>query len=290
MNDESANTQIDQTQQGSDEPVQGGVAQSQTTTGASAMDDDGVRPMGAVDMQQTDATETDDSGMHTVAGVRVIQPLGHTDANDTEKTNGAAEKAEGADVVGGGEETKKADGTMTEMAGSEKTDENVMKTGNVGSKKIDEDVRKDGGMKMDDAKADDKKVGNADTDGIKPDDAAKAVRGKTPQEIDDEIMDKFLYGLIDTKGLKSFKGEIRWKVKEDLKALLVEYINVSILNALPEDKLGALSQAVDEGDKEKIGEIFKDAGIDYGKVVGEALIGFGNTYLGEEDGGAGTGK
>jgi len=246
MNDESANTQIDQTQQGSDKPVQGGVAQSQAVTGASAMDDDGARPVGAVDMQQTDVTETDDSSMQTAAGMRVIQPLGHNDANDTVKTDGVAGAAESS-------EKEKADGEKA-----------------------------DGKVKTDDAKADTVKKDTADA--MKPNDAAKAVRGKTPQEIDDEIMDKFLYGLIDAKGLDSFEGEIRWVVKEDLKKLLVEYINLSIFNALPKDKLDALEQAVDEGNKEKIGEIFKDAGIDYGKVVGEALIGFGNTYLGEGDG------
>ena len=101
--------------------------------------------------------------------------------------------------------------------------------------------------------------------------------------MDDEIINKFIDGLIEAKGYKSLTGEALEKVKSDLRSLLAEYINASIFSALPEEKLNALEQALETGDKEKVLDVFRNAGIDYSKVIGDALIGFGNTYLGARD-------
>jgi|GEM_PF-5531445 len=266
-NDESANRQTDQTGQGLDEPVQGGVAQPQTIVGASALDGVGgvaTDGRGGIWSADGDGPMTGgNDGMQTAggAGTQQVDAFGGTEA-DVPETNVPETSAPAPEAqTAAGMRVIEPLGQATEAA--EDTEKVV-------------DVAERDGKPAEDAKV-------VETiDGKK---AAKALKGKTPQEIDDEIMDKFLYGLMEAKGLKSFEGEIRWVVKEDLKKLLVEYINLSIFNALPKDKLDVLEQAVDEGDKEKIGEIFKGAGVDYGKVVGEALIGFGNTYLGEGDGG-----
>jgi hypothetical protein len=112
--------------------------------------------------------------------------------------------------------------------------------------------------------------GVKDDDGVKDDFAGLS---------DDEALDLFVDKLVETKGYKSLTPEMMQKIKRELKEQLVEFIDIQVMNALPEATVDTLEGALRDGDKTKVMEAFKDAGVDYGKVVSDTMIEFGEIYL-----------
>ena len=94
----------------------------------------------------------------------------------------------------------------------------------------------------------------------------------------DEILAKFVEQMMREKGVDSQEE------KEQLIEILNDRIDKAIIGALPDDRLVALNEELDEDEPsdKKIDAIIYGSGVDFEQTVSVAMKEFKNEYLGRE--------
>lgn len=101
---------------------------------------------------------------------------------------------------------------------------------------------------------------------------------------DDEVIDLFIDGLIEKKGLKIPTPEIRQDLHSKLKNQLLTEIDRSIIAELPDNKLEELtSSAANTGElsPEAVANAVREANLDVTEITGVTMQRFGEMYLKE---------
>ncbi len=99
---------------------------------------------------------------------------------------------------------------------------------------------------------------------------------------EDEVLSNFITKMVDDKGEAGLTPEERGALETRLKHELDRYVEVSLIAALPDEKLLVLEKWLDLGmtDEEK-DFFFEEAGINESHVIETALMNFRANYLGE---------
>lgn len=95
-------------------------------------------------------------------------------------------------------------------------------------------------------------------------------------------VEQFIDQLITDKGVSGLTDEVRAELRTDLTQRLVDQIDRSVINALPEDKAIELSEKLDDdnfGD-EQINEFISNSGVDIQRISLETMVKFRELYLG----------
>ena len=103
---------------------------------------------------------------------------------------------------------------------------------------------------------------------------------------DDEVIDLFIDGIIEEKGVEAPTDEIREDLHQDLKNQLVAEIERSLVAELPDEKLDELNQkATTEGklDPSVVVDAIKEANLDTTEIVGVTMERFRELYLGQAE-------
>ena len=101
---------------------------------------------------------------------------------------------------------------------------------------------------------------------------------------ENQVMDYFVDQLLAAKGIaKDYDEEVRKELHRDLKERLVGHINEALIEQLPDDKLEALGQEIDNksATTEKVREIVQSSGINVEDITAKAMTTFGQIYLGD---------
>jgi len=101
---------------------------------------------------------------------------------------------------------------------------------------------------------------------------------------DDEVIDLFIDGIIEEKGIKAPTDEIRQAHHDELKNQLVTEIERSLVGELPDEKLDELNQKVSADgklDPAIVVEAIKEANLDTTEIIGVTRERFRELYLGQ---------
>lgn len=101
---------------------------------------------------------------------------------------------------------------------------------------------------------------------------------------DDEVIDLFIDGIIEEKGIKAPTDEIRQAHHDELKNQLVTEIERSLVGELPDEKLDELNQKVSADgklDPAVVVEAIKEANLDTTDIIGVTMERFRELYLGQ---------
>ena len=101
---------------------------------------------------------------------------------------------------------------------------------------------------------------------------------------DDEVIDLFIDGIIEEKGIKAPTDEIRQAHHDELKNQLVTEIERSLVGELPDEKLDELNQKVSADgklDPAVVVEAIKEANLDTTEIIGVTMERFRELYLGQ---------
>lgn len=115
---------------------------------------------------------------------------------------------------------------------------------------------------------------------------------KTPEisdeELDnlsnDEVIDLFIRGIMEEKGVKASSPEVEKDIYEDLRTQLLAQIDRSLIAELPNDKLEELNKiALEQGqiDPTLIANMVADANLDVAEITGVTMQRFREIYLGQ---------
>ncbi len=99
---------------------------------------------------------------------------------------------------------------------------------------------------------------------------------------DDEVIDLFIDGLIEKKGLNIPTEEIKQDLHEKLKTQLLTEIDRSIVAELPDDKLEELTKLASEKGElnpEIVANAVSEANLDVTNVTGTTMQRFAEMYL-----------
>lgn len=101
----------------------------------------------------------------------------------------------------------------------------------------------------------------------------------------EQMLDAFVMQMLMDKGIADAGEEAVAKFHEDLKTMLVEEINRSLLAALPEEKLNQISASAENGElnTESLTQAIEESGIDTAKITEETMMKFREIYLAESD-------
>ena len=99
---------------------------------------------------------------------------------------------------------------------------------------------------------------------------------------DDEIIDLFIEGLIEKKGLDIPTEEIKQDLHTKLKTQLLTEIDRSIVAELPDDKLEELTKLASESGElspEIVADAVSEANLDVTDITGATMQRFADIYL-----------
>lgn len=102
---------------------------------------------------------------------------------------------------------------------------------------------------------------------------------------DDEVIDLFIDGIMEEKGVNAPTDEIKQDIHKDLKNQLLVEIDRSLVAELPEEKLEELSSKASSGselDPETIANAIKEANLDVAEITGVTMQRFRELYLGHK--------
>lgn len=100
----------------------------------------------------------------------------------------------------------------------------------------------------------------------------------------DEVIDYFIRGLIEEKGIKSPTPEIEEEIFENLRTQLLEQIDHALIAELPDDKLEELNKlALEQGqiDPNLVAKMVGEANLDVAEITGATMERFREVYLGK---------
>ena len=103
---------------------------------------------------------------------------------------------------------------------------------------------------------------------------------------DEEIIDYFIEGLMEEKGVDAPTEEIREDMKADLKNQLMQQIDRSLIAELPDEKLDELNRAVSTNgqlDPKVVADAISEAGLDVSEITAGTMQRFREIYLGKAD-------
>ena len=94
-------------------------------------------------------------------------------------------------------------------------------------------------------------------------------------------LDAFIKEIIDTKQLPGITEEAKAGLVEEMRDRLFDQINRALIEAIPEDKVEALSQLLDGDDLDdaQIQAFVASSGVNVEEVTAKAMIAFRALYL-----------
>lgn len=99
----------------------------------------------------------------------------------------------------------------------------------------------------------------------------------------DKLLTAFVDRMLEDKGVKSADRRELVEQRRKLMEELEQYVNVAVIEALPDEKFLLLEKRLEEGvDDDELDEIFE--GVDYLPVAQKAMVEFREEYLGMEGG------
>lgn len=102
---------------------------------------------------------------------------------------------------------------------------------------------------------------------------------------DDEVIDYYIRGIMQEKGVEAPTPEIEQDIFENLKTNLLEQIDRSLIAELPDDKLDKLNDiATKDGriEPEIIAKMIEESHLDVTAITGQTMARFREIYLGQE--------
>ena len=103
---------------------------------------------------------------------------------------------------------------------------------------------------------------------------------------DDEIIDYFVEGIMEEKGVNAPTDEIRENMKADLKNQLLQQIDRSLIAELPDAKLEELTSAASANgqlDPQVVANAISEARLDVTEITAGTMQRFREIYLGKAD-------
>ena len=108
----------------------------------------------------------------------------------------------------------------------------------------------------------------------------------------DEVIDLFIEGIMNEKGVDAPTDEIRQSIHQDLKKRLLTEIDRSLVAELPDAKLNELSEKASASggqlDPNVVAEAISEAGLDTTEIAGVTMQRFREIYLNPESNSATT--
>ena len=102
---------------------------------------------------------------------------------------------------------------------------------------------------------------------------------------DDEVIDYFIRGIMQEKGVDAPTPEIEQDIFDNLRTNLLEQIDRSLIAELPDDKLGELNKkATEDGqiDPAVIAKMIEESHLNVTEITGATMARFRDIYLGQE--------
>lgn len=114
----------------------------------------------------------------------------------------------------------------------------------------------------------------------------KAISDKELDDLtNEEVIDLFIRGIMEEKGVTAPTPEIGQSIFEDLRTQLLEQIDRSLIAELPDDKLEELNKlALEKGqiDPQLIAKMVEEAHLDVAEITGITMERFREIYLGKD--------
>lgn len=104
---------------------------------------------------------------------------------------------------------------------------------------------------------------------------------------DEEIIDYFVEGIMEEKGVDAPTDEIRESMKKELKDQLMQQIDRSLVAELPDEKLEELTRTASANgqlDPQVVADAINEAGLDIAEITAGTMQRFREIYLGKTDG------
>lgn len=101
---------------------------------------------------------------------------------------------------------------------------------------------------------------------------------------DDEVIDLFVEGIMEEKGVHAPTDEIEDDVKNELKKQLLSEIDRSLIAELPDEKLEELSRSATANgqlDPNSVAEAIEDANLNVAEITAGTMQRFREIYLGK---------
>lgn len=97
----------------------------------------------------------------------------------------------------------------------------------------------------------------------------------------DENLEIFIEQLLEDKGVTNLTGEVREGVKASIAERLLDEIDRSLFEALPEDKANELDRLLDNEnfDQDEMVDFMRESGVDVVRVTANTMAQFRNFYL-----------
>lgn len=98
-----------------------------------------------------------------------------------------------------------------------------------------------------------------------------------------DALSKFINDLIDAKGYKTLDSDVRRQLEQDLKNRLIDQIDRTVLEALPENKIDGFNDLLDRGaSQQEVQQYIANSGVDTKKITLETMLCFRSLYLGDK--------
>ena len=98
-----------------------------------------------------------------------------------------------------------------------------------------------------------------------------------------DALSKFINDLIDAKGYKTLDSDVRRQLEQDLKNRLIDQIDRTVLEALPENKIDGFNDLLDRGaSQQEVQQYIANSGVDTKKITLETMLRFRSLYLGDK--------
>lgn len=93
-------------------------------------------------------------------------------------------------------------------------------------------------------------------------------------------LDAFIQEIIDTKRLPGVTDEAKVGLREEMKERLLDMVNRALVESLPEDKVGELSDLLDNGAQdEQVQAFIASSGVNVESVTARTMLAFRGLYL-----------
>lgn len=97
-----------------------------------------------------------------------------------------------------------------------------------------------------------------------------------------QAMEIFVEDIMEEKGFENLEPEILLEIKKDLLSRLEDYINIAVLDHMPEDKIEEFDKLLDQDDPIAVQNFCQKYIPDLQNFVTQAMANFRSSYLGLE--------
>jgi hypothetical protein len=97
----------------------------------------------------------------------------------------------------------------------------------------------------------------------------------------EDALDKFVIEIITSKNLPGLNDEVKSQLVADLKTRLLDQINRSIVDALPDDKIDEFNAFLDNSNNtdETVQQFIAQCGVDVKSITAKTMLLFRELYL-----------